>query len=155
MNIEQQIEHLQSQIDKLREQCKQKPEFEYPIYMQYKHCSQVVEFTGLRSGIVVVKGNRSNSEEVGHFSVAWIPHTDDRWQPIAFDEERGIADKQLCECWDGDDTHRRVLKFYDVKNECSFSYDGKRNGLDYNNYHPIPYADSPEWAIEAEKTLED
>ncbi len=62
-----------------------------------------------------------------------------------------IPDMALVECWDEHDTHARVLLFYDAKNKRSFSYDGKRNGYEYDNYHQVP---DTEWAIEKRKTLE-
>lgn len=156
MNIEQQIEALQAQLDALREQCKQQPEFEYPIYMQSKSTKTVVKFDGRTSATVVVV-DEDKHFYVGFFSNEWTPHTNtSHWQPIAFDEERGIADKQLCECWYSRHTHCRVFRFYDAVNKCAFSVRGKRNGNTYDGgYVPIPYAEYHEWAIEAEKTLED
>ena len=156
MNIEQQIEQLQSQIDALRKQYKQQSEFEYPIYMQWLQDKAVVKFTSKNTGVVVVAGNSgSEMSSLGFSFGKWIPHTDENfWQPTTFDEERGIADKQLCECW-GTFTHQRLLRFYDAKNKSTFSHIGTRNDHDYDNYRPIPYAEYPDWAIEAEKTLED
>jgi hypothetical protein len=154
MNIEQRIEYLEKQLDILKMQCKQQPEFEYPIYMQSIESKVIVKFTGLHEGYLVddVRGGR----DIGQFNHGWYPHTDaNAWQPIAFDEGRGIADKQLCECWFNTHTHCRVLRFYDAVNKCTFNVKGKRNGISYDDYIPIPYADYPEWAIEAEKTLED
>jgi hypothetical protein len=152
MNIEQQIEALQAQLDALREQCKKQPEFEYPLYMQAKVSKVVVKFTGLTTGDVVVVGK-------GCYTIypnCWLPHTDTtNWQPITFDEERGIADKQLCECWGVHETAGRSLRFYDAKNKCAYNSYGKHFYAPWDNYHPIPSADYPEWAIEAEKTLED
>lgn len=133
-----------------------KPEFEYPIYMQATRCKQVVKFTGLRSGVVVVKGNCLLNSNIGETSNCLYAHTDtNHWQPIAFDEERGIADKQLVECWYNRHSYLRELRFYDALNKRGFSVDGERDGCTHDNYRPIPYADYPEWAIEAEKTLED
>ena len=153
MTIEQQIECLQVQLDKLREQCNQKPELEYPLYMQSKHNKAVIRFTGLTTGVVVA-ACKFNSK--GYFTDDWVEHTDtDHWQPIAFDEERGIADKQLCECWNGGDCAGRSLRFYDAINKRGFSPHGQRGGIKWDNYRPIPYADYPDWAIEAERTLED
>jgi hypothetical protein len=156
MSIMQQIETLQAQLDALREQCKQQPEFEYPIYMQLIEDKSVVEFTDLNEATVVVRGKNIFSRAIGYFSTEFADHTDvSVWQPITFDEERGIADKQLCYCWNGVDSHMRYLKFYDVINRRSFTFKGQRGGNEFKNYHPIAYADYPDWAIEAEKTLED
>ena len=113
-NMRKQLELLEAELNELREQCKQQPEFEYPIYMQSKVSKVVVKFTGLTSGEVVVAG-------IGVYVVypnGWIPHTDvTEWQPISFDKERGIADKQLVECWDDAHTHARALRFYDAEHE--------------------------------------
>ena len=63
-----------------------------------------------------------------------------------------LQDKQLVWCWD--DTYVRELRFYDAKNKCPYRVDGQRDGLLFNNYEPYK-GDWPEWAIEAQKTLED
>ena len=86
----------------------------------------------------------------------YIPHTDvTEWKPIVFDEKRGIADKQLVECWGEGYTHCRLFRFYDAINKHTYDCYGNRKGASWENYRPIPYVDYPEWAIEAEKTLED
>ena len=152
-NMRKQLELLEAELNELREQCNQKPELEYPLYMQSKDNKAVIKFTGLTTGVVVT-ACKFNSK--GYFTDDWVEHTDtDHWQPIIFDEARGIADKQLCECWGGVDSHMRYLKFYDALNHSSFNFKGQRYGDVYNNYRPIPYADYPDWAIEAEKTLQD
>jgi hypothetical protein len=157
MNIEQQIKCLQTQLDALREQCKQQPEFEYPIYMQAFDSKGVVKFTSLNCGTVVVQGKCASNSPVGQvIQIPSLPHTNtDYWKPITFNEKLGIADKQLCECWDGIHTHTRNLRFYDAVNRQTFTIKGKRKGSLFDYYRPIPYADYPDWAIEAEKTLED
>ena len=156
MNVEQQIEHLQSQIDMLREQCKQQPEFEYPLYMQHRYGRQVIKFTDMHEGTVVVKGITKGSETVGASSQSFVEHTNrDEWQPIAFDEERGIADKQLCECRYNSYPYVRHLRFYDAVNKRTFTAIGIRGGSDADDYRPIPYTEQPDWAIEAERTLVD
>jgi hypothetical protein len=64
------------------------------------------------------------------------------WQPISFDKERGIADKQLVECWDDAHTHARALRFYDAEHECVYGCDGKQFLISlWDNYRPIPYAE--------------
>jgi hypothetical protein len=154
-NMRKELASIEAEVDKLLEQCKPQPKFEYPIYMQSKRNKEVVKFTKLNTGKVVVLSNDC-SASIGHVADNFVPHTDySHWQPIVFDKERGIADKQLCECWDADDTHKRVLKFYDAINKCAFMYNGNRNDGDYDNYLPIPYSNYPQWAIEAEEALED
>jgi hypothetical protein len=155
-NMRKQLELLEVELNELREESKQKIDITYPIYMQAKNNKQVVKFTGLNSITVLVQGIDEHSQKVGFKSDSYIPHTNtDYWQPIAFDETRGIADKQLCECWARWYTHSRVLRFYDALNRCAFNNEGKRDGNVWDNYRPIPYADYPDWAIEAEKTLRD
>jgi hypothetical protein len=123
--------------------------------MQSKHHKRVVKFTGITDGYLVVADKTGgDSERLGDFSESWINHTNtDHWQPIAFDEELGIAHKQLCECWQNENTHMRVLRFYDAINKRTFDSYGNNEGVKMDNYLPISYADYPDWAIEAEKTL--
>ena len=155
-NVRKQLELLEAELNELSEQSKQQPEFEYPIYMRLIEDKSVVEFTDLNEGTIVVRGTSMFSRPIGYFSSEYADHTDtETWQPIAFDEERGIADKQLCECWDNNYPHFRALRFYDTLNKCTFSANSIRNGMKYDNYRPIPYADCPDWAIEAENTLVD
>jgi hypothetical protein len=154
-NMRKEIKLLEALLNELSEQCKQQTEFEYPIYMQSKRNKEVVKFTKLNTGKVVVLSDDC-SASIGHVADNFVPHTDhSHWQPIIFDEERGIADKQLCECWDDAHTHARALRFYDAEHECAYSCQGNQSLISWDNYRPIPYADYPDWAIEAEKTLED
>ena len=157
MNIEQKIELLQAQLDELREQqTPQCAEFDYPVYMQHNSTRAVVKFTGLTEGVVVV-AQLGWLYTIGTVSDVWTPHTDRKiWTPILFDEERGIADKQLCEVWDNSTTHVRCMRFYDAINKGGYSKEGKRDSpLSFGNYTPIPYNDYPEWAWDAQYTLDD
>jgi hypothetical protein len=155
INMRNQLELLEAELNELREHCKQQPEFEYPIYMQLIEDKSVVEFTDLNEGTVVVRGKNIFSRAIGYFSTEFADHTDTSvWQPIVFDEERGIADKQLCECGNHE-SYVRVLAFYDAVNKRTFSNDGVRIGYSWDNYRPISYAEWPDWAIEAESTLGD
>jgi hypothetical protein len=158
MNIEQKIELLQAQLDELREQHKnQRVELDYPVYMQHTVSKAVVRFTGLKDGVVVVAQLGKGMYDVGFSTDVWAVHTDRKiWTPILFDEERGIADKQLCEVWDNSTTHVRCMRFYDAINKGVYSSEGKRAVmLSYDNYTPIPYNNYPEWAWDAQYTLED
>ena len=65
-----------------------------------------------------------------------------------------LKDKELVECWDEDDTHRHMFKFYDKVNSCTFRFNGTRDASDYDNYKKVE-GEWPEWAVEAVKTLED
>jgi hypothetical protein len=156
-NMRKELALIEAEVDKLLEQCKQKPGFKYPIYMQAIYSRQVIKFTSLNSGTVVVQGKYASNSPVGQvIQIPSLPHTNtEHWQPIAFDEERGIADKQLVECWDNAHTHARAFRFYDAEHECAYSCQGNQSLISWDNYRPIPYADYPDWAIEAEKTLED
>jgi hypothetical protein len=156
MNIEQKIELLQAQLDELREQHKnQCAELDYPVYMQHNSTRAVVKFTGLTEGVVVV-AQLGWLYTIGTVSDVWTPHTDRKiWTPILFDEERGIADKQLCECWHNHHKSGRVLQFYDAINRRAYTPDGVRDGIDWENYRQIPYNNYPEWAWDAQYTLED
>jgi hypothetical protein len=156
-NMRKQLELLEAELNVLSEQCKHQHqlEFEYPIYMQHRYGRQVIKFTDMHEGTVVVKGITKGSETVGTSSRNFVQHTNRvEWQPIVFDEERGIADKQLCECGNHK-SYVRVLAFYDAVNKRTFSNDGVRIGYSWDNYRPISYAEWPDWAIEAESTLGD
>ena len=63
-------------------------------------------------------------------------------------------DKELVWAWDDDDACRRIVIFYDSKNNCTFSYEGKRYGHIFDNYAPFE-GEYPEWAKEALKKLKD
>jgi hypothetical protein len=154
--MREQLELLEAEFNWLCEKCKQQPDFKYPIYMQWLQDKAVVKFIAKNTGVVVVAGSSgSEMTSLGFSFDKWIPHTDENfWQPIVYDEERGIADKQLCECSESD-THIRIVGFYDAKNKCLFSFNGRRNGFSYDNYCPIPYVKYPDWAKEAQSTLED
>ena len=68
-------------------------------------------------------------------------------------KKQDFFDGQLVWCWDDDDTHSIILRFYDAKNKCSYQFDGTRGGHDYNNYEPFE-GNYPDWALEAFQTLE-
>ena len=66
-------------------------------------------------------------------------------------------DKDLVWCWDTDYTayFLRSAAFYDAKHKCVFVDNGKRGGVDFDNYEVIPREQWPQWAVEAYKHLED
>lgn len=148
------IENIKAELARLEEELKQE-EFEYPIYKQGPDIISdvIVKFTSLQEGEVVYVG--SSHFRLHRVSDRWTPHTNAKvWKDVAFDEERGLYDKQLVWCWDNSYTHARTLRFYDAKNKCAFSGYGKSNWYDYDNCEPYE-GTWPEWAIEAYKTLED
>ena len=62
-------------------------------------------------------------------------------------------DKDFVECWDEIEPFRRVLRFYDAKNNCTFrGRDGCRNSFVYDNYKKIPI---PDWAKAIKYRLDD
>lgn len=66
-----------------------------------------------------------------------------------------LLDKWFCEFFENGTSHIKIVGFYDVVHECAYSNDGKRQGRYYDNVVPIPRHLWPEWAVEAQKTLED
>ena len=124
---------------------------EYPIYCLSKASGAIVKFIGLHKGVVVKQNKLYN---VGQKDDYWERHTNkNSWQQLEVCPETGFYDGQLVWSWEDDDTHRRVLRFYDVKNKRTFSYHGKRNGCYFHNYEPFQ-GNWPSWALEAFKTLE-
>ena len=66
-----------------------------------------------------------------------------------------IPDKALVWCWDDDDLFQRILRFYDAKNQSTFSKaSGLRDDIVYEHYE-IFKGEEPEWATEARKNLKD
>ena len=149
--LEQKYLELGKEIEALKNQVTEKKEIKYPIYCKLKHSSLVVKFTKLQFGEVVVNDEYYN---VGDKSTTWTSHTDtDVWQQLDVCEETGFFDGQLVWYWDAFTTHHRALKFYDVKNKCTYCYDGTKGGNYYHNYEPFE-GNYPDWALEAFQTLE-
>jgi hypothetical protein len=162
MNIQEQLDSIQQRLDTMLEDIQQEIDrlrnqtnaSIYPLYMKLNNTGDIVKFTSLRSGTVVSEGSRSEFV-LGYWSHDWRSHKDPKyWTPVVYDEERGIFDKQLCECWNKEDTHQRFLQFYDAINKGAYMYNGNRNDGNYDRYKPIPRNEYPQWAIDAEKTLE-
>ena len=149
--LEQKYLELGKEIEALKNQVTDKEKFKYPIYCKLKGSSLVVKFTGLESGEVVVNSKHYN---IKGKSTAWRSHIDsDVWQQLDVCEKTGFFDGQLVWCWDNDATHVRTLRFYDVKNECTYCYDGSKGGSTYSKYEPFE-GNYPDWALEAFQTLE-
>ena len=149
--LEQKYLELGKEIEALKNQVTEKEEITYPIYCKSINSSLVVKFTGLESGELVVNSNHFKIEEASN---TWRAHTDIKtWQQLDVCEETGFFDGQLVWCWDNDDTHTIILKFYDVKYKCSYQFDGCRKGHAFDNYEPFE-GNYPEWALEAFQTLE-
>ena len=64
-----------------------------------------------------------------------------------------LKDKDFVECWNNATAFNRSLRFYDAKNNCTFSgIDGKRKGNKFNNYKRVPM---PNWAKSVKDNLGD
>lgn len=63
-------------------------------------------------------------------------------------------DRDFVWAWDENDNCRRALLFYDAKNDCCFSYNGKSDGPTYDHYAPFE-GEWPQWAKDALVYLED
>ena len=149
--LEQKYLELGKEIETLKKQNIEKEEFTYPIYCKLKNSSLVVKFTELTTGEVVVNNNRH--KQVGKNFNRWIEHTDtEYWEKLDICEKTGFFDGQLVWCWDNHHTHFRILRFYDVKNERTYCYDGTKGDNYYHNYEPFE-GNYPDWALEAFQTL--
>ena len=149
--LEQKYLELGKEIEALKKQNTEKEEFNYPIYCKLKGSSLVVKFTGLQFGEVVVNNKYYKVEEISN---EWRTHTDtDVWQQLDVCEKTGFFDGQLVWCWEDDDTHSRVLRFYEAKHKGTYQFDGTRCGTRFNNYEPFE-GNYPDWALEAFQTLE-
>ena len=149
--LEQKYLELGKEIEALKKQNTEKEEIKYPIYCKLKDSSLVVKFTGLRQGKTVVNNTFNN---VGNKSSVWQNHSETNiWQQLDVCKKTGFFDGQLVWCWDNNDTHIRYLKFYDVKNERTYCYDGSKDGNRYSIYEPFE-GNYPDWALKAFQTLE-
>ena len=148
--LEQKYLELGKEIEALKKQNSEKEEFTYPIYCKLKDSSLVIKFTGLQTGEVVIN---NKYYKVGEKRNDWRKHTDTTvWQQLEVCEKTGFFDGQLVWCWDNDETHGRRLKFYDVKNKCTYQFDGNKNGYNHSNYAPFE-GNYPEWTLEAFQTV--
>ena len=149
--LEQKYLELGKEIEALKNQVTDKKEITYPVYCKSIGSSLVVKFTGLQEGKLVVNSKHTKIEETFK---EWRICTDTNvWQQLDVCKETGFFDGQLVWCWDNDDTHVRTLRFYDVKNKCTYQFDGTEDGHDYENYEPFE-GNYPDWALEAFQTLE-
>lgn len=147
--LEQKYLELGKEIEALKKQSEEE-EFEYPIYCRGKETNCVVKFESLSEGVYVVQ---NEFRKVGESTKTLINHTDtNKWQQLDVCKKTGFFDGQLVWCWDNLDSHIRYLKFYDVKNKCTYSYSGIKCGYNYKNYEPFE-GNYPDWALEAFQTL--
>ena len=149
--LEQKYLELGKEIEALKTQNTEKEEINYPIYCKLKDSSLVVKFKGLRQGKTVVNNAFNN---VGEKAFTWQNHSEtNTWQQLDVCKKTGFFDGQLVWCWDNEFTHTRNLKFYNAKNKCTYQFDGKKDGYNYDNYEPFE-GNYPDWALEAFQTLE-
>lgn len=69
-------------------------------------------------------------------------------------EPTKLADKQEVTMWSAIHKGWRLQGFYDAINDCAFNYEGKRNGIKYQNYEPIPADQIPQWMKDAKNKLQ-
>ena len=148
--LEQKYLELGKEIEALKKQS-EKEEFKYPIFCKLKDSSLVVKFTDLRTGEVVV--NNINHDVRTKISDYRTHKNTNVWQKLDVCKKTGFFDGQLVWCWDNNETHFRLLRFYDVKNKCVYQVNGNRDGVIYDNYESFE-GNYPDWALEAFQTLE-
>ena len=156
-NLKKQIEVLEYKLAKFQNPTETKPkadwEYAYPLYFESTYDGTIVKFTDINTGVTVKLGTHS-LVDIGISTDSWTPHTDAVWKTVAHNKERDLFDKQLVWGWDNDDTHRRILRFYNAMDDYVLSYRGKRIMYKVDNYEAYK-GEYPEWAKEAYKTLED
>jgi hypothetical protein len=142
------------QLDALKSEIASSPSEErdyYPRYFRARDTTLVVKFDSLNIGTVVVGSEHYNE---GEFDDCWVEHSDpSNWIEIPYNEELGVAHGQLCECWDNDITYSSALRFYDAVNKCTFYPTGSMDGVKYENYRPLTFAEYPERLKHAALTL--
>jgi hypothetical protein len=149
LELEAKYQELGKEIEKLKAK-----EYEYPKFFRNTKHGYIVKFTGLEQGEIIFSSNAKDTSDKSAFR----RHTDkDVWEEIPYDKETGFYHKQLVWCWDNNNTHAKVLRFYDATNKCSFAYDGTNNGSSFDNYKPYDWSCDfiNEWAVESIKTLKD
>lgn len=128
-----------------------KSEVQYPIYCLSKVTGAIVKFDGLKSGVFMKK---SEDFVVGKLYKYLTPHTNtENWQQLPVCPKTGFYDMQPIWCWEDNYTHTRTLMFFDAKNSDAFSYYGRRNGSNWDNYAPFE-GEWLDWMNEAFNTLE-
>ena len=153
--LEQKYLELGKEIEALKNQNSEKEEFKHPIYRKLIHSSLVVRITGLNSGELVVNDKYYDKYyKVGEHIKNWSNFNNNNvWQQLDVCEKTGFFDGQLVWCWDDDDTHSIILRFYEAKHKGTYQFDGTRGGTRFNNYEPFE-GNYPDWVLEAFQTLE-
>lgn len=119
-----------SEKEEVKEEVKE--EIKYPIYARSNDIGNIVKFTSIGTGEVVLLSNESNLS-VGYTSTLFVQHNDkEHWQILDYNEERGLYDTQPVLCWSKYSKSHRILSFYDVENDKSFDSCGNR-GNEFDN----------------------
>ena len=146
------IEITDTQLDELLVQRKAN-KLKYPLFKRWKKSGEIVKFSSLKEGTIVVKGKDSGCE-VEYISDTFTFHVDDRWEDILYNKERDLFHTQAVECWDENDTHSRLARFYNAVDDCVFSCNGDLHGWHFHNCKAIPLDEVSDWMNEARGSLE-
>lgn len=141
----------------------EKQEIEYPCLMISKVKNRVVLMTGAGKGVSVAGADIG--EYRGSWGMSYFKPLDPDAQIILSNgavnpikegakQDTQIRDKDLVWCWDDEYTYIRHIRFYDAENQGTFDYDGIRDGRRWEHYEKYQ-GEYPNWAKEAQKTLED
>jgi len=133
-----------------------KQKVEYPIFKVGNKGTDrefIVEFSSLTIGKVVFAMTNS-CYSIGHIFAGELNHTDDCWEDVIYNSERGLFDKQPVLCWEGDNIFEKCIRFYDAKNDKTFSIKGNRDGFKPDNIIPYPHPND-DFIIEMYKNLKD
>lgn len=101
----------------------------YPIYRKSKASGQIIKFTGLKEGTVVVRGNKGTSAEVGKYKDTWVKHTDTSiWDELTETElipleEPELGTKEYLEYWKDINKKLDVYIHVSYKNTDGTEYD--------------------------------
>lgn len=137
-----------------REIEKLKTKEDYPKFFRGIQYNFIVKFTTLTDGVVVYNDIVAN---IGNSWKSYVPHTNKAlWEEIPYDKTTGFYHTQLVWSWNNENTHERILRFYDAINKRSFTRWGVEDGAAFGNYEAYDWSCDfiNEWAIEAVKTLE-
>jgi len=134
------------------EQEEEHKKFIYPIFKKSKVTNVIVKFIGPNEATVLFDPNNQHNNDSGY---DWVEHTDtDSWEDVPYDKERGFWHGQPVWFWGNNDTHVRQVRFYNVKNQATFSYTGYTHGVGFGNYEAVKPEHYEDWMYEAYKTLE-
>ena len=147
------IEITDTQLDELMAQ-RETNKFKYPLFKKWKYNSEIIKFTALTRGTIVVEDSDNNIHKIGYTTDTFNRHTEPEWVDVPYNKEKDLFHTQAIECWNKSNTHHRNLRFYNAINDRTFSHDGKLNYYAYDNYKAIPLNEVPEWMNKARDTLE-